>query len=430
MQTEPQQSESGADGLSEAEQDELMKMKIVELKEELDARGLETTGLKSALMERLRRALAEEKKNGGKKSDFISASTPKLFVGQVPSTLSEDELKKVFSPYGDVKEATILKERRTGNHRGCGFVTFANKSEANAAIEALNDKVKLPGAKREMIVRPAGKEEDKKEHKLYVGMLSRKSVEDDVRKIFEPYGDVLEVFVMRDKDTGASKGCGFVKFPTRDEALRAINALHGRKRDKDSPAQLQVRFAQTKQEKLFQNKFPRMGNSTTYPASLSQLQSLTGLNPMAQSGLSFPQQFYFPGLQTTTGISGLSTLTDPLTGGIAQSPGGPMQTGPNGANLFIYNLPDAYDDHDLASLFSNFGQVLSTKVQKDKMTGASKGYGFVSFDNVRSAQSAIQSMDGFVIGSKKLAVRVKKGDGGPVESGPTSSRPINSYSPY
>jgi len=64
------------------------------------------------------------------------------------------------------------------------------------------------------------------------------------------------------------------------------------------------------------------------------------------------------------------------------------------------------------------------------MTGASKGYGFVSFDNVRSAQSAIQSMDGFVIGSKKLAVRVKKGDGGPVESGPTSSRPINSYSPY
>jgi len=173
-----------------------------------------------------------------------------------------------------------------------------------------------------------------------------------------------------------------------------------------------------------------MGNSTTYPTSLSQLQSLTGLNPMAQSGLSFPQQFYFPGLQTTTGISGLSTLTDPLTGGIAQSPGGPMQTGPNGANLFIYNLPDAYDDHDLASLFSNFGQVLSTKVQKDKMTGASKGYGFVSFDNVRSAQSAIQSMDGFVIGSKKLAVRVKKGDGGPVESGPTSSRPINSYSPY
>jgi len=185
---------------------------------------------------------------------------------------------------------------------------------------------------------------------------------------------------------------------------------------------------------MLQGKFPRMGSNTTYPTSLSQLQSLAGLNPMAPSGLPFPQQFYFPGLQTTTGISGLSTLSEQL-GGIAQSPTGPMQTvsllGPNGANLFIYNLPDAYDDHDLASLFSNFGQVLSTKVQKDKLTGASKGYGFVSFDNVRSAQSAIASMDGFVIGSKKLSVRVKKGDGGPSESGPMSGgRPTNSYSPY
>jgi len=400
----------------------------VELKEELEARGLETTGLKSALIERLRAALTEEKKNGGRKGD--SASTPKLFVGQVPSSLTEEELRKVFSSFGEVKEVTILKDRRTGTHRGCGFVTFSNKSEANAAIEALHDKVKLTGAKREMIVRPAGKEEDKKEQKLYIGMLSRKTTEDEVRKMFEPYGDVLEVFVMRDKDTGTSKGCGFVKFPTRDEALRAINALHGRKRDKDSPAQLQVRFAQTKQEKILQGKFQRGsgingGQNPTY-ATLSQ--SLASLNPMAQSGLPFPQQFYFPGLQPT-GISSLSTLSEQL-GGIAQSPAGPMQTGPNGANLFIYNLPDAYDDHDLASLFSNFGQVLSTKVQKDKITGASKGYGFVSFDNVRSAQSAIASMDGFVIGSKKLAVRVKKGDGGPSESGPITGRPTNSYSPY
>jgi len=270
----------------------------------------------------------------------------------------------------------------------------------------------LPGAKREMIVRPAGREEEKKEHKLYVGMLSRKSTEDDVRKLFEPYGDVLEIFLMRDKDTGASKGCGFIKFATRDESLRAINALHGRKRDKDSPSQLQVRFAQTKQEKVQQQKF-----LSRWPFQYGAAAAAAGAGGFGFGGLPG-----FPG-----DLGALGQLSGPF--GQNQIATGPVQTGPSGANLFIYNLPESYDDNDLASLFSNFGQVISTKVQRDRLSGASKGYGFVSFDSVLAAQAAISSMDGFVIGSKKLAVRVKKGDAG-ADGGGNGGRPSNSYSPY
>ena len=62
--------------------------------------------------------------------------------------------------------------------------------------------------------------------KVFVGMLSKTSNEDDVRAMFEPYGTVEEVTVLRDKE-GMSKGCAFIKFANRQQAQAAINKMHG-----------------------------------------------------------------------------------------------------------------------------------------------------------------------------------------------------------
>lgn len=63
---------------------------------------------------------------------------------------------------------------------------------------------------------------------------------------------------------------------------------------------------------------------------------------------------------------------------------------------------------DLVHTFSNFGQVLSAKVFIDKNTNLSKCFGFVSYDNPVSANNAIQSMNGYQIGVKRLKVQLKK----------------------
>ncbi len=65
------------------------------------------------------------------------------------------------------------------------------------------------------------------EKKLYVGNLSFKATEDDVRELFSRSGEVESVKIITDMNTGSSKGFGFVEMATPEDAGKAIEALNG-----------------------------------------------------------------------------------------------------------------------------------------------------------------------------------------------------------
>ena len=62
----------------------------------------------------------------------------RIFVGNLAFTTTEEELERLFEPYGSVDRTQIITDRDTGRSRGFGFVEMPNAPEANAAILALN----------------------------------------------------------------------------------------------------------------------------------------------------------------------------------------------------------------------------------------------------------------------------------------------------
>ena len=62
----------------------------------------------------------------------------KLFVGSLPFSTTEEELRKLFGECGQVTSASVVNDRETGRSRGFGFVEMPNDAEAQAAIQKLN----------------------------------------------------------------------------------------------------------------------------------------------------------------------------------------------------------------------------------------------------------------------------------------------------
>lgn len=62
-----------------------------------------------------------------------------IYVGNLPYSISEDELKNAFAKFGTVTSVKIIMDKATGRSKGFAFVEMANSSEGNQAIKSLNE---------------------------------------------------------------------------------------------------------------------------------------------------------------------------------------------------------------------------------------------------------------------------------------------------
>lgn len=63
-----------------------------------------------------------------------------IYIGNIPYSMTEGELKTLFEEYGQVLKSSIIKDRDTGRSKGFGFVEMSDADEAEQAIGSLNGK--------------------------------------------------------------------------------------------------------------------------------------------------------------------------------------------------------------------------------------------------------------------------------------------------
>uniref|UniRef100_A0A8C1SSI2 Cugbp, Elav-like family member 2 n=1 Tax=Cyprinus carpio TaxID=7962 RepID=A0A8C1SSI2_CYPCA len=454
----------------------------------------------------------------------------KMFVGQIPRSWAEKELKELFEPYGAVYQINILRDRSQNppQSKGCCFVTFYTRKAALEAQNALHNIKTLTGMHHPIQMKPADSEKSNavEDRKLFIGMVSKKCNENDIRVMFSPFGQIEECRILRGPD-GLSRGCAFGTVSTRAMAQSVLTGC-------SSP--MVVKFADTqkdKEQRRLQQQLAQQMQQLNSASAWGSLTGLTGLTPqylaLLQQATSSSNLGAFSGIQQMAGMNALqlqnlatlaaaaaaaqssaspstaSALTSStgslgalaspagstanstaaamgslgslgtlqglagatvglnninalagsvnsmaaLNGGLGstglsngsagpmdaltqaysgiqqyaaaalptlysqsllqqQSAAGSQKEGPEGANLFIYHLPQEFGDQDILQMFMPFGNVVSAKVFIDKQTNLSKCFGFVSYDNPVSAQAAIQAMNGFQIGMKRLKVQLKR----------------------
>ncbi|XP_042578202.1 CUGBP Elav-like family member 2 isoform X29 [Cyprinus carpio] len=414
----------------------------------------------------------------------------KMFVGQIPRSWAEKELKELFEPYGAVYQINILRDRSQNppQSKGCCFVTFYTRKAALEAQNALHNIKTLTGMHHPIQMKPADSEKSNavEDRKLFIGMVSKKCNENDIRVMFSPFGQIEECRILRGPD-GLSRGCAFVTFSTRAMAQNAIKAMHQSQTMEGCSSPMVVKFADTqkdKEQRRLQQQLAQQMQQLNSASAWGSLTGLTGLTPqylaLLQQATSSSNLGAFSGIQqmaagstanstaaamgslgslgtlqglagATVGLNNINALAGmaALNGGLGstglsngsagpmdaltqaysgiqqyaaaalptlysqsllqqQSAAGSQKEGPEGANLFIYHLPQEFGDQDILQMFMPFGNVVSAKVFIDKQTNLSKCFGFVSYDNPVSAQAAIQAMNGFQIGMKRLKVQLKR----------------------
>ncbi|CAL0317301.1 unnamed protein product [Lupinus luteus] len=152
------------------------------------------------------------------------ASPGKIFIGGLARETTIAQFIKHFCKYGEITDSVIMKDRKTGQPRGFGFITYADPSVVDKVIE---DTHVINGKQVEIkrtIPRGAGGSKDFRTKKVFVGGIPSTVTEDELRDFFSRYGEVKDHQIMRDHSTNRSRGFGFITFDA-EEAVDDLLSL-------------------------------------------------------------------------------------------------------------------------------------------------------------------------------------------------------------
>eukprot|EP01012_Entosiphon_sulcatum_P063183 TRINITY_DN9024_c0_g1_i1.p1 TRINITY_DN9024_c0_g1~~TRINITY_DN9024_c0_g1_i1.p1 ORF type:complete len:632 (+),score=135.54 TRINITY_DN9024_c0_g1_i1:32-1927(+) len=270
-----------------------------------------------------------------------------IFIKNLPKDIEHKALHDTFSAFGNILSCKVVTNSE-GESLGYGFVHFESDEAAQAAIDKVNGML-MNG--QQVIVAPFERRQKRWSHNienftnLYVKHLDANVTQEQLKELFEKYGETTSVVVAIRPD-GASRGFGFVNYKDHNDAVKAVDSLHDTPQEKNGVS---------------------LPNRPLYVARHQRRAERQVLRDQWAKERQMRLAKY--------------------------------------VNLYIKNLDDTIDDAKLKEAFDSFGTIISAKVMKDEITGISKGVGFVSFRDSAAADKAVEEMNNKIgFSSKPLYV--------------------------
>ncbi|KRG06057.1 CUGBP Elav-like family member 4 isoform X37 [Drosophila mojavensis] len=302
-----------------------------------------------------------------------------------------------------MNRALQLKPAENESRSGCAFVKFGSQQEAQSAITNLHGSQTMPGASSSLVVKYADTEKERQIRRMQQMAGHMNLLNPFVFNQFGPYGAYAQqqqqAALMAAAATAPGSAAAYMN-PMAALATQIPHGLNGTGQPPSLPSPTMPNF------NMGANTPNGQPGGAAAAAAAASVADGVFTNGIPQTAFPHPLHLTIPPQGLPNGDAAALQHAFP---GLPPFPGvGCSISGPEGCNLFIYHLPQEFGDAELMQMFLPFGNVISSKVFIDRATNQSKCFGFVSFDNPTSAQAAIQAMNGFQIGMKRLKVQLKR----------------------
>ncbi|KAL4369941.1 hypothetical protein AHAS_Ahas06G0016100 [Arachis hypogaea] len=250
---------------------------------------------------------------------------------------------------------------------------------------------------------------------VFIGGLPRDANEDDLKALCEPMGDVLEVRLMKDKDTGENRGYAFVAFKTKEVAQKAIEDIHNKEFKGKT---LRCSLSETK-HRLFISNIPKTWTEDEFRKHVEAVgpgvENIELIkdpqNPTRNRGFAFV--LYYNNACADYSRQKMSIASFKLGGNTPNVTWADPKISPDHSSssqvkaLYVKNIPENVTTEQLKELFRRHGEVTKVVMPPGK-AGGKRDFGFIHYAERSSVLKAVKDTEKYEINGQVLEVVLAK----------------------
>ena len=381
--------------------------------------------------------IQQQQQQGGTPANLqpgFSQNNASLYVGDLAPAVNEAKLFEVFNAVGPVASIRICRDAVTRRSRGYGYVNFHNPADAERALDTMNYQ-NIDGRPCRLM----WKQSDKNLRISGLGNIFVKNLDESIDNkqlydTFSLFGNILSCKVATDRETGKSKGYGFVHYEQTESAEKATKSVNGMTIAGKEVVVTKFKPKNQRQTlvswtNIYIKNVPTDWKEDNVRKIFEGLGEITSIKVQAPVE-GKPTTFAFVNMAThEQAKAAVEQLNGRKVG--EKEDGSDLQlevtraqkkqerqkvlsqqfakmkieriSKYQGLNLYVKNLEDSIDDAKLNQHFQRFGTITSARVMRTE-SGESRGFGFVCYSDAAEATKAVTEMNGKMLAGKPLYV--------------------------